>query len=280
MAAARAIWKGWLKVSELSCPVALYAGASTSGRISFHTLNRATGNRVHRELIDSETETPVGKDDQVKGFEIGEDDYVVLEPDEIAAAVPESDKTLNVASFAKLDEVDTLHLDRPYFITPASETGKDTYALLREAMADRGVAALARAVLFRRVRTVLIRPHGRGLIGSTLKFDYEVRSAAEAFDAVPEIKIEKEMLSLARHIIETKRGAFDPSTFEDRYEDALAELIKAKGEGRTIEPRKERRRENVVDLMEALRKSAGVKAEKPKRAAAAKTPAQKRRSAG
>lgn len=255
--APRANWKGFLKVAELTCPVALYTAASTSDRITFHTLNRATGNRVRRQFIDQETDEPVEPEEQVKGYEVGQGEYIVLEPDEIATAVPESDKTLSVESFLPVSEIDDVYFDRPYYLTPSEPIAEMAFAVVREGMQAKNVAALARAVLFRRVRTLLIRPHNSGLVATTLNFDYEVRSAKEAFDEIPDRKIKGEMLDLAKHIIKTKRGSFDPAAFEDHYETALAELVKAKLEGRPIEVRKARAPEKVVDLMEALRKSAG-----------------------
>ena len=208
--APRAIWKGFLRAGELTCPVSIHAAASTSERIAFHTLNRATGHRVHRQLVDQETGREVPSDDQVKGYETARGEYVVLEPEEIAAAVPESDKTLAVGAFIGCGDIDTVYLDRPYYLLPADPAAQEPFALIREGMRARDVAALARTVLFRRMRTVLIRPHDQGLIATTLRFDYEVRSAKEAFDDIKKIKIEGEMLDLAKHIIETKSGTFDP----------------------------------------------------------------------
>lgn len=264
--ATRALWKGHLSVGELSCAVALYAAATTSDRVSFHIVNRKTGNRVRREYVDEETGKPVDRDDQVKGYETSKGNYVLLEPDEIAAAVPESDKTLAVESFVPCDEVDTVYFDKPYFVAPADEAAEEAFAVMREGMRKKKVVALARAVLFRRVRTLLIRPRGCGLLANTLNFDYEVRAADDAFDAVPEMKIKGEMLDLAKHIIDTKSGTFDPSAFDDRYDAALAELVKAKAEGREIEKPKRKREGKVIDLMEALRESAAA-AGKGKRSA-------------
>jgi DNA end-binding protein Ku len=254
--APRAIWKGVLKVSELTCPVALYTAASTAERISFHTLNRKTGNRVQRQFVDEVTGKPVEQDDQVKGYDRGDGDYIVLEPDEIAAAIPESDKTLDVSTFLPCNEIDDVFLDRPYYIAPSSQVASEAFELIRETMAEQKCAALARTVIFRRMRSILIRSHGRGLIGTTLNFDYEVRSVEDAFSDVPKMKIEDEMLDLAKHIIETKAGEFDPKAFDDRYEAALAELVKAKIEGRKLKPKKLPAPAKVVDLMEALRQSA------------------------
>jgi DNA end-binding protein Ku len=271
MVAARANWKGYIKFGEVACAVALYTAASSSERIAFNTLNRATGNRVRREFIDGETGDPVERDDQVKGYEIENGDYIVLEPDEVAAAVPESDKTLKIEAFVPCDEIDDVYFDKPYYLAP-DKMGADAFRLLRDGMRQAKVAALARTVLFRRLRTVLIRPHGKGLIGTTLNFDYEVRSAKEAFDDIPAMKIEGEMLDLAKHIINTKKGSFDAKSFDDRYDAAVAELVKAKIEGKALPKKKAPPIAKKSDLLEALRQSAGLAAsEKPKRAAAKAT---------
>lgn len=256
--APRANWKGFIKVGELSCGVALYTAASTSERIAFHTLNRETGNRVHRQFVDGETGKPVPKEEQVKGYEVSQGEYVVLEDEELKSAVPESDKTLSIEAFIPCDAIDDAYFDRPYYLAPTGKVAEEAFALLRDGMRKKSVAALATTVLFRRVRSVLIRAHGDGMIATTLNFDYEVRSAREAFSDVPEMRIEGEMLDLARHIIDTKSGTFVPGEYEDRYEAALAEVVKAKIEGRPIEVRKPRKEAKVVDLMEALRQSAGV----------------------
>lgn len=266
----RATWKGWLKLDELVCPVALYTASSTSERIVLHTINPATGHRARREFVDSRTGKPVPREEQVKGFEIAPDEYLEFEEDEIAALVPEGDKTLNITAFVPVSEVDTLYLDNPYYLTPSSPAGEEVFALIRDGLRAQNAAAIARAVLFRRVRSVLIHPDRQGLIADTLNFDYEVRPAEAAFDDLPEIKVEGEMLDLAQHIINTKAGSFDPSTFDDRYEEALAEMVRAKLEGRKLKPMRARKPEKVVDLLSALRESAAM----------AKKPAPSRRRAG
>lgn len=277
--APRANWKGFLKVGEVTCAVALYTAASTSDRIAFHMVNRATGHRMNRQFVDSDTGKPVERDDQVKGYEVGQGDYVVLEPDEIAAAVPDTDKVLSVSAFIGCSDIDSVYFDKPYYLAPADRNAAEAFALIREGMRRKKVAAIASTVLFRRCRTLLIRAQGDGLIGTTLNFDYEVRAAEDAFDSVPDLKIKGEMLELAGHIIETKSGKFDPSHYEDRYESALADLVQAKVEGRKIEPRKPARQEKVVDLMAALRESAGAaKKKKPAARAKAKAAAPRRKA--
>lgn len=269
MASARANWKGFIKFGELSFPVGLYTAASSSERIALNVLNRKTGNRVRREFVDSETGDPVEREDQVKGYEVEDGQYVVLEPDEVAAAVPESDKTLKIEAFIPCAEIDTTYFDKPYYLAP-DKMGIEAFILLRDGMQKENVAAIARTVLFRRMRTVLIRPHGKGLVASTLNFDYEVRSSEKAFEAIPDLKIEGEMLELAEHIITTKKGSFDVKGFEDRYEEAVAELVKAKIEGRSIPKKKAPVASKPGDLLQALRQSAGMGKKKtmPRRSAA------------
>ncbi|MBD9488049.1 Ku protein [Ensifer sp. ENS11] len=269
--AGRALWKGFLKFAEISCPVALHSAASTSERVSFNTLNRKTGNRVKREYVDIDTWKVVEREDQIKGYEIDDGRYVLFEPEELAAAVPPSDKTLRIQSYVPFGEIDDLYFDKPYYLLP-DRLGEETFALIRDAMRESKVGALAQAVLFRRLRTVLIRAHGDGLIATTLNFDYQVRSAKDAFADIPKLKIEGEMLDLAKHIIKTKAGLFDPRTFDDRYDAALAELVKAKMEGRTVKVKKQPKVEPSTNLMEALRVSAGfgsARASKPRTAATA-----------
>jgi DNA end-binding protein Ku len=254
--AARANWKGVLKIGEVSCPVALYTAASTAERISFHILNRSTGNRVHREFVDAETGERVDTKQQVKGYETGAGEYISFEPEEIVKAVPKADKTLDVEDFVPCDQVDDVYFDRPYFLAPSTPAAAKAFALIRDALAAVDVVAIARTVLFRRVRSALIRAHGNGLIAHTLNFDYEVRSAVEAFSELPNAKADDDMLELAQHIIKKKAGRFDPTTFDDRYDAALVELVKAKMEGRKIAPPKVPQPTKPADLMEALRQSA------------------------
>jgi DNA end-binding protein Ku len=264
MAAPRASWKGFLKIAELTCPVGLYAAVSSSERIVLHTVNRSTGNRVSRQYVDVGTGEPVEADNQVKGYEVGKEEYVVLEPDEIAAAVPESDKRLTVSAFVDRGEIDDVYFDRPYFLAPSDRSGAEAFELIREGLRVSSTAAIAQAVLFRRVRSLLIRPLDAGLAATSLNFDYEVRSAKEAFADVPAIKIKREMLELAEHIIKTKQGEFDPASVQDRYEAALADLVKAKLEGRTIAAPKREKRPAAPDLMAALRESAKLSGATPR----------------
>ena len=282
--APRALWKGSIKFAQLTCPVAMYAAASTSERITFHILNRKTGHLVHREYIDDETGRPVEAADQVKGYETGKGEYLVLEPEEMAAAIPDSDKLLSIDSFIACTAVDDTYFDRPYYLAPDSPAAEETFALLRDGMVDRQVAAIAHSVLFRRLRAVLIRPHRYGLVATTLNFDYEVRSADEVFRDIPTTKLDPEMLDLAAHIISTKAGTFDPKAFDDRYDSALAELVKAKLEGRTLKAPPKPTPTKPHDLLEALRLSARPGGASPPPRTSGATPQRKatanRRQAG
>lgn len=258
--AARAIWKGHLKVADLTCAVGLYTAVSSSDRISFNIVNRKTGHRVERQFVDSETGKPVEREDQVKGYRLDSGDYITIEGDELAGLAPESDKLLNVQSFVPFDGINKLYFDKSYHLAPVSDDDEDALALIARAMRDQKVAAIGEAVLFRKNRTVLIRPQDDHVIATMLNYDYEVRNAETVFKDIPEMKFDKEMLELAGHIIGTKKGAFNPQEYEDRYEVALSELVKAKIEGRPLPQKQPKPEGKVINLMEALRQSAKVSA--------------------
>jgi DNA end-binding protein Ku len=193
--APRAIWKGHLEIGQLVCPVALHAAASTSERVAFHIVNRKTGHRVRRVFVDAETGEVVEREDQAKGYETDRGKTIVLEEEELAEAVPEGDKTLRVEAFIPCGEVDTLYFDRAYYLTPDGEAAETAFAVIRAGLAKRKAVAIARTVLFRRLRAVLIRAQGAGLVANTLEFDHEVRHAAKVFDDIPELKLDEEMLT-------------------------------------------------------------------------------------
>lgn len=252
----RAVWKGWLKIAELSCAVSLHAAGSTAERISLHIINRKTGNRTRRQYVDEGTGKPVHKDDLAKGREAPDGSFLIFDEEELAAAIPEAAKVLDVSAFLPCDQVDQIYFDRPYFVYPdKDEEAREAYALLRQQMEKTSTAALASAVLFRRERRVLIRPHGEGLIAHTLQYDHEVRAEKAAFRKIPALKIEKELLDLAKHIIDTRKGDFDPEAFHDRYEEAFADLIRAKVQGKPLPKRRKAMKASKMDLRDALRES-------------------------
>ena len=253
--AARAIWKGYLKLSLVSCAVALYPAASSSSRVRFNTLNRKTGNRVKRQFVDPETGEPVEADEQVKGYPIGKGSYVYVEEEEIDALKLESTHTIDIESFVPRSEVDERYLDSPYYIAPDDRVAQEAFAVIRDAIREKGMAGLGRVVMARREHLVLLEPLDKGLLGTTLHYAYEVRDESTVFEDIPEIEYPKEMRDLAAHIIERKTGHFDPTLFEDRYENALIALVKSKQTGTPVRTSAAPRASNVVNLIDALRKS-------------------------
>ncbi len=253
----RASWRGHISFADFNCEVGLYSALTSAEKIAFNIVNRKTGHRVERQYVDSDTGEPVLRDDQVKGYELDNGDHIIIEGDEIAKLMPESDKVIRIKHFLPCDEIDKLYFDKSYYLAPSGEGGEEALTLLAKAMDDEKVAALGEAVLFRRNRVLLIRPSGKALVATTLNFSYEVRSETSVFKSIPDIEFDDEMLELASHIIEKRAGAFDPADYSDRYNDALAELVKAKIEGRKIEKPPQLKEDNIIDLKEALRRSAG-----------------------
>lgn len=256
--AVRANWKGYLKLSLVSCAVALYPAVSSSSRVRFNTLNRETGNRVKRQFVDAETGEPVEAEDQVKGYQIGKGAYVVVEDEELEAIRIESTHTIDVESFVPRDEVDERYLDTPYYIAPDDKVAQEAFAVIRDAMKEKEMAGLARVVIARREHMILLEPLGKGLLGTTLRFPYEVRDEKPYFEDIPEVKLPAEMRELAAHIVEKKTAHFEPSQFEDRYENAVIALVKSKQTGKPVEMPKAPQPSNVINLMDALRKSIGA----------------------
>ena len=256
MAARRAYWKGYLKLSLVTCPIGLYPASSQADKTHFHQINRKTGNRLRQQMVDEETGRVVDKDHKGRGYEVSKGKYVEIEPDEIKAIQVESTHTLDIEKFVPIDEIDRRYFDRPYYIVPDGKAGEEAFAVIRDAMKDKGRAALARIVLTNREHVMAIEPMIKILLGTILRYDYEVRDEKELARSVPSPRIGKEMLKLAVHILDTKAGHFDPSQFKDEFEVELRKLVKRKAAGKTIEaPEREERPSNVVDLMEALRQS-------------------------
>ena len=266
--APRPAWKGYLKLSLVTCAVELSNATTQSEKVSFRTLNRKTGHTVKREYVDAETGKTVEDDDQVKGYDLGGEEFLIVEEDEIEAVQIESSHTLNLDSFVDKAEIEQVYLDTPYYLTPADKVSEEAFAVIRAALEAKKMAGLARIVLYRRERPAVIEPLGSGMLLTTLRYGNTVREADEMFNDIEDVKIDKEMIDLASHIIDMKKATFDPSRFEDRYENALLDLIKAKKEGhKPPEPDKPEKPSNVVNLFDALKKSlandAGAAKEKP-----------------
>jgi DNA end-binding protein Ku len=278
--APRANWKGYLKLGALNCPVALYTAVSEGERIHLHVVNRETGHRVRRQFVDLETGDVVERDEQAKGYEVGNDQFVVLEQEEIDAVIPESTRTLDIEAFVPEAEFNQVFIDRPYYLAPTDRVSREAFAIIRAAMEAEGVVGIARTVLFRRDRSILLCPREAGFVASTLHFDYEVRAAEPIFGEVPKRKLEAEMIELVKHIIDTKHGRFDPTDFEDRYETALAALIRAKKAGKPLPKLAPAKAGKVISLIDALRQSAGRTAASGERKKAAPRKAGKAARAG
>ena len=254
--APRAYWKGYLKLSLVSCPIALNPATSSSERVSFRQINKKTGNRLRQQLVDDETREPVEADDRGKGFEVAKNEYLLVEDDELEALEIESNHTIDIDRFVPAAQIDKRFYDSPYYIVPSDKVGQEAFAVIREAMKGKGMVALGRIVVSKRERVIALEPHGKGLIGTTLHYPYEVRKSDDYFEQIPDIKVPGEMLKLAEHILETKAGDFDPEQFKDHYEEAVVELIRKKQANIPIRKDKEQpAAPNVINLMDALRQS-------------------------
>jgi DNA end-binding protein Ku len=253
--APREYWKGYLKLSLVSCPISLFPATSEREKISFHQLNKETGHRIKYRKVDAETGDEVEQSDIVKGYEISKGDYIELDPEELEAVAIESKRTIEIEEFVPRSQIDELYLRDPYYIVPDAEVGQQAFAVIREAVRKEGMTALGKVVFTSREHIIALEPRGKGLVGITLRYPYEVRKESEYFDTIEDEKVPKDMLDLAIHIVNTKKGRFDPARFEDQYEEALKDLLKRKQNGETIERPKEPARSNVVNLMDALRQS-------------------------
>ena len=274
----RPYWKGYLKLALVSCPIALHAACSTAERIAFRQINKATGNRLRQQLIDEETGAPVAAQDRGRGYEVDRGQYLIVDDAELEAIEIESTHTIEIDSFVPRAQIDQRFFDTPYYITPSEPVGQEAFAVIREAMRGKGMVALGRLVLSKRERVIALEAYGKGLLGTTLRYPYEVRTAEDYFCDLPDLTLAPDMLTLAEHILDRKAGEFDPATFRDRYEEALLAHLKAKQAGAVPErkptfaaPRR------VINLMEALRRSVAEdkKLAAPRKAAPA-APARKR----
>jgi DNA end-binding protein Ku len=251
----RAYWKGYLKLSLVSCPVALFPATSEREKISFHQLNKNTGNRIKYRKVDAETGDEVEASDIIKGYQVGKGEYLQLEPEELEAIAIESKRTIEIDEFVPRKEIDELYQNNPYYIVPDGEVGEQAFAVIREAIRQEGMVAIGKVVFTSREHIIALEARGKGMMGMTLRYPYEVRKEDEYFDDIADEKIPKDMLELATHIVESKAGHFKPEKFEDQYEDALKELLKKKQSGQKIEAPKDREPSKVVNLMDALRRS-------------------------
>jgi DNA end-binding protein Ku len=266
----RPFWKGYLKLSLVSCPIALYTATSSSERVAFRQINKKTGNRLRQQLIDEESGEPIDPEDKGRGYEVEKGVYLRVEDEELDAIAVESSHTIDIDCFVPKSEIDERYVDSPYYLVPENKVALEAFAVIRDAMRGKGMVGLGRVVLSKRERVVMLQPRGSGLLGTTLRYPYEVRDEEIYFGDIAEVKIPKDMLALAEHILESKAAKFDSSKFHDRYEAAIVAMINEKKAGLPVS--KQRELPRVVagtDLMAALRQSIErAKETAPKQAAA------------
>lgn len=254
--AARPAWRGYLKLSLVTCAVELTNATTHTEKVSFRVINRDTGNTVKRQYIDAVTGKPVQDKNEVKGYEVDKDQYLLIEENEIEALHIESEHTMNLDGFVQKSEIEQVYLDTPYYLAPADKVSEEAFIAIRDALAARKMAGLSRIVLYRRERPVVIEPLGKGMLLTTLRYQNTVRKATTVFEDIDDLKIDEEIIDLATHIIDRKKTKFDPSKFEDHYENALLELIRAKKAGRKPPVVKAAPQpSNVVNLFDALKQS-------------------------
>jgi Ku protein len=259
--AARAYWKGSLKLSLVSCPVLLYPASTSAEKTRFHMINKETGNRLKQQMVDAESGDIVEGDQKARGYELKKGEYVEVEKDELDAVQIESNHTIDIDHFVPRDEIDKRYLNHPYYIAPDGKADVDAFTVIRDAMKDQDRVALARIVLTNREHIIAIEPLGKGLLGTTLRYPYELRDEGEYFDDIKSPKISKDMIELAGHILKTKAAHFDPSRFKDEYEDALKKLVRRKAAGKPVKTaEREEKPDNVISLMDALKQSLKGKA--------------------
>src|SRR5437764_9713810 len=255
--APRANWKGFLRLSLVTCPVALYPATSDTEKVSFNQINRKTGHRIKYLKVDAETGDEVTSEDIVKGYKVDTDTYIEVTKDELDDIALDSTHTIEIDEFVPKTDIDSRYLIRPYYLVPDGKVGHDAYAVIRETISSMNKVAIGRIVLTNREHIIALEPLDKGLMGTLLRYPYEVRNEQEYFDDIQDVKVTKDMLDLARHIVNQKAGHFEPDKFEDQYETALLDLINQKRAGKPITAKTRPRGENVVDLMDALRKSIG-----------------------
>jgi DNA end-binding protein Ku len=252
----RPYWKGYLKLALVSYPIALHAACSTAERIAFRQVNKATGHRLRQQLVDEKTGVPVAAQDRGRGYEVARGEYLIVTDEELDAIEIASTHTIEIDSFVPRSQLDQRFFDTPYYITPNAPVGQEAFAVIREAMRGKGMVALGRLVLSKRERVIALEAYDKGLLGTTLRYRYEVRKAEDYFSDLPELTLAPDMLTLAGHLVDSKATDFDPLTFRDRYEEALLAHLKAKQAG-TAQERKPTvaAPRRVINLMEALRRS-------------------------
>ncbi|WP_292227354.1 Ku protein [Brevundimonas sp.] len=275
--AARPTWQGHLKLSLVTCPVALYTATTSNNDVRFHLINPDTNNRIRMVPTDPDT-GPVERSDLVRGYEVSKDEYVLFDDADFDQVKLESTKTISIDRFVDEADIDRLFWDDPFFVVPEKGAGVEAFAVIRDAMKKQGKVALGQLVLRGKERQLALEVRDKGLIAYTLRAHDEVRDAADYFDDIPTVKADADMVEIAARIISQKEGDFDASQFKDRYDEALREMIKSKTKGgKGLIDIAEPDDTNVIDLMAALKNS--LKGGGGDKKAPAKKPATKKKSA-
>jgi DNA end-binding protein Ku len=254
--APRANWKGFLRLSLVTFPVALYPATSDTEKVSFNQINKKTGHRIKYSKVDADTGEEVANEDIVKGYKVDTDTYIEVSKEELDDIALESTHTIEIDEFVPKTEIDNRYLIRPYYLVPDGKVGHDAFAVIRETIRSMNKVAIGRVVLTNREHIIALDPLGKGLMGTLLRYPYEVRSEKEYFDDIQDVKVTKDMLDLAKHIVEQKSGSFEPEAFEDHYESALIDLINKKRSGIRLPAKAAPKSSgNVINLMDALKRS-------------------------
>jgi len=279
--APRANWKGFLRLTLVTCPVALYPATSDTEKVSFNQINRKTGHRIKYAKVDADTGEEVASEDIIKGYKVDTDTYIEVSKEELEDIALESTHTIEIDEFVPKADIDTRYLIRPYYLVPDGKVGHDAFAVIRETIRNMNKVAIGRLVLTNREHIVALEPLGKGLMGTLLRYPYEVRSEKEYFDDIQDVKVTKDMLDLAKHIVEKKSGSFEPEKFEDHYESALTDLINRKRSGiRPTAKAAPKTGGNVINLMDALKRSLANERQAPPPASKVKGKKPKKRVEG
>lgn len=254
----RAYWKGYLRLSLVTCPIELFPATSEAQKTHFHQINTSNGHRLRQQMVDEQTGRVVDSEHKGRGYEISKGHYVAIDEGKLKKVEIKSTHTVDIQGFVPKAEIDKRYLDKPYYITPTGKVGADAFAVIRDAMKDKDRVALAKIAIAHREHIIALEPLGKGILGTTLRYDYEVRDEQDYFSSVPSPRVSKDMVNLAAHILGTKETKFDPRKFKDEYEKALKKLVRRKAKGHTIEEDAPAEKpDNVINLMDALRQSLG-----------------------
>ena len=262
----RPLWRGHLRLSLVNCPVAMYNAITESDDIHFHWMNPETGHRARMKMVDGETGEELERSELVKGYEFQKDRYVTLTTEEINDVKIESSSVMNIEQFVPRDDLDARYFERFYYIIPDGEAGEEAFTVIRKGMEKTGTYAITRAVISRKERVVALKPCDKGIMGYALREASDIRNTDSFFDDIEDPSVDKDMLDVAMQLIKKNIGEFDPDKYEDRYEARLRDMINAKLKGIDLEEEPEAEAPNVVNLMDALKRS--LKGEKPERKAA------------